>query len=194
MITTEQVKELRNKTGVSVMQCRRALEEAGGNIEKAVIILQRKGSDIAEKKANRALKSGAVQSYIHANGSIGAIVETSCETDFVAKNSDFIALAYDIAMHTAATDPQFLKMEDITESVKKQAVEIFEKEVIDKPKDLKEKIIEGKLKAYFGEQVLLDQQFIKNPDMTIRNLINSATQKFGERIEVRRFVRFSTLQ
>jgi elongation factor Ts len=194
MIETAQVKELRDKTGVSIMQCKKALEEAGGNMEKAVIILQRKGSDIAQKKADRELKAGAIQSYIHATGNVGAIVELSCETDFVAKNESFTALAYDVAMHVAASDPQFLKMEDITEEAKKQAMEVFEKEIRGKPEEMKAKIMEGKLKSYFGEKVLLDQKFIKNPELTIHDLINSATQKFGERIEIRRFVRFSTSQ
>lgn len=191
MITTEEVKALRDKTGVSIMQCRKALEEAGGDMEKAIIILQKKGSDIAEKKADRELKAGAIQSYIHGLGNVGAIVELSCETDFVAKNEEFKALAYDIAMHVAATDPEFLRMEDVTEDSKKKAMEVFEKEVEGKPEEMKAKIIEGKLASYFKDKVLLDQEFIKNPELTIRDLVNNATQKFGERIEIRRFVRFS---
>ncbi len=192
MITTEQVKELRNRTGLSIMQCKKALEEAGGDMEKAIVILQKQSAGIAEKKAERALGAGAIASYIHGAGSVGAIVELSCETDFVAKNDEFKALAYDIAMQVAANDPQFLKMEDITPDMKKAAEEVFTAETEGKPEELKAKILEGKLNAYFGEQTLLEQAFIKDGDKKIKDLITGATQKFGERIEVRRFVRFST--
>lgn len=192
MITIEQVKELRDKTSLSIMQCRKALEEAGGDMEKAIVILQKNSSAIAEKKSDRTLASGAIASYIHGAGTVGAIVELSCETDFVAKNEDFKKLAYDLAMQVAATDPQFLKMEDITPDVKRAAIEVFQSEVEGKPEELKEKILEGKLNAYFGEKTLLNQTFIKNPDLTVKDLITGATQKFGERIEIRRFVRFST--
>jgi elongation factor Ts len=192
MITTEQVKELRDRTGLSIMQCKKALEEAGGDMEKAIIILQKKSGDVAMKKADRTLGSGTIQSYIHGMGSVGAIVELSCETDFVAKNEEFKAIAYDIAMQVAATDPQFLKMEDITDENKKAATEVFQKEIADKPADMQEKILEGKLNAYFGEQTLLEQPFIKNSDLKVKDIVSGATQKFGERIEVRRFVRFST--
>lgn len=192
MITTQQVKQLRDKTGLSIMQCKKALEEAKGDMEKAIIILQKKSGDVAQKKSDRTLGAGAIQSYIHGLGNVGAIVELSCETDFVAKNEEFKAIAYDIAMQVAATNPQFLKIEDIDAEAKKTASEVFQKEVEDKPKEMQEKILEGKLASYFGEQTLLEQPFIKNQDMKIRDLISGATQKFGERIEVRRFVRFST--
>jgi elongation factor Ts len=192
MITTEQVKELRDRTGLSIMQCKKALEETGGDMDKAIVILQKKSGDVASKKSDRTLGAGAVQSYIHGTGSVGAIVELSCETDFVAKNEEFKAIAYDIAMQVAATNPQFLKMEDVTPEIKKSAEEVFKTELEGKPEDMKPKILEGKLNAYFGEQVLLDQPFIKNGDLKIKDLITGATQKFGERIEIRRFVRFST--
>ncbi len=192
MISTEQVKELRDKTGVSIMQCRKALEEAGGDIEKALILLKKKGADVASKKGDRTLAAGSVQSYIHANGSVGAIVELSSETDFVAKNEEFKKVAYDIAMQVAATNPEFLSMDDIGEADKEKAAEAFKPELEGKPEDMKAKIMEGKLKSYFAERVLLEQPFIKNPDMTIRDLVNSVTQKFGERSEIRRFMRFST--
>ncbi len=191
MVTTDQVKKLRDRTGLSVMQCRKALEEAGGDMEKAVVILQKKSGDVASKKSDRTLGSGTVQSYIH-GGSVGAIVELSCETDFVAKNEEFKAIAYDIAMQVAATDPLFLKMEDVTEEAKATASEVFADEAKDKPKELRAKIVEGKLNAYFGEQTLMEQPFIKNPELKIKDLITGAVQKFGERIEIRRFVRFST--
>src|ERR1035437_3352245 len=191
MITTDQVKELRDRTGLSIMQCRKALEEANGDTEKAIVILQKKSGDVASKKSARTLGSGTVQSYIH-GGSVGAIVELSCETDFVAKNDEFKALAYDVAMQVAATDPLFLKMEDITPEAKATAKEVFVEEAKDKPANIKEKIIEGKLNAYFGEQTLMEQPFIKNPELKIKDLITGAVQKFGERTEIRRFIRFST--
>ena len=192
MVTTEQVKELRDRTGLSIMQCKKALEDAGGDIEKAIVILRKNSSSVAEKKSDRTLGAGTVASYIHGTQTIGAIVELSCETDFVAKNDEFKKIAYDIAMQVAASDPQFLKMEDITPDAKRAATEVFSGEVEGKPEELKEKILEGKLAAYFGEKTLLEQDFIKNPDMKIKDLITGAIQKFGERIEVRRFVRFST--
>ncbi len=192
MISTEQVKELRDKTGVSIMQCRKALEEAGGDIDKALILLKKKGADVASKKSDRTLGAGTIQSYIHANGTVGAIVEVSSETDFVAKNEDFKKLVYDIAMQVAATNPEFLSMEDITEEARLKAEDAFRHEVDGKPEEMKRKILDGKLASFFSERVLLEQPFIKNPEMTIRDLVNSAIQKFGEKAEIRRFVRFST--
>lgn len=190
MITTEQVKALRDSTGISVMQCKKALEEAGGDSEKALIILRKKGGDIAAKKADRTLGAGVISAYIHGNGSVGAMVELSCETDFVSKNADFKALAYDIAMHVAASNPVYLKAEDIAEAEKAKAREVFAKEVEGKPAAIQEKIMEGKLAAYFGEKTLLDQPFIKNPDLTVKGLVDSGIQKFGEKIELTRFARF----
>ncbi len=192
MISTELVKNLRDKTGLSIMQCKKALEEAGGDLDKAIVILQKQSGDVASKKSDRNLGSGAIQSYIHGTGAVGAIVELSCETDFVAKNEEFKAIAYDLAMQVAATDPQFLKMEDITPEAKKSAESVFTDEIQGKPEDLKAKILEGKLNSYFAEQTLVEQAFIKNPELKIKDLISGATQKFGERIEIRRFVRFST--
>ena len=159
-ITTKLVKQLRDKTGVSVMQCQKALVETGGDIEKAITLLAEKSAEIARKKGDRTLGAGVIASYIHATGTVGTMVELLCETDFVAKNEDFMKLARDIAMHATATNPRFLKALDMT--------------------DL------GKV-----EDVLLDQPFIKNPEMTITNLIQQATQKFGEKIELNRFVRYS---
>ncbi len=192
MITTEQIKKLRDRTGLSIMQCKKALEEAGGNMEKAIVILQKKSGEIAQKKSDRTLGAGAIQSYIHGMGTVGAIVELSCETDFVAKNDEFKAIAYNIAMQVAATDPKFLKLEDVNEEAKKVAMEVFEKETVGKPADMKEKILQGKLDSYFGEQTLIEQTYIKDPELKIKDLVSGAVQKFGERIEIRRFVRFST--
>ncbi|OHA17866.1 MAG: hypothetical protein A2836_03965 [Candidatus Taylorbacteria bacterium RIFCSPHIGHO2_01_FULL_45_63] len=188
--TTEQIKALRDLTGISVMQCKKALEEAKGDVEKALIILRKKGAEIAAKKSDRTFGAGAVASYIHGNGTIGAMVELSAETDFVSGNEAFRSLAYDIAMHVAASAPEFLKNEDITMEKRQVALQVFEKEVLDKPENLREKILEGKLASYFKDKILLEQPFIKNPDLTIRQVIESAIQKFGEKIEVARFVRF----
>jgi|SRR3989338_8081280 len=190
-ITTELIKQLRDKTGVSIMQCKKALDETAGDIDKAVVFLAKKSVDIANKKADRTLGAGIVASYVHSTGTVGTMIELLCETDFVAQNEEFKKLAYDIAMHATATNPQFLKQEDIDEQTKSLAAEVFAKEVEGKPEAMKAKILEGKLAAYWAERVLLDQSFIKNPEVTIINLIQSATQKFGEKIELSRFVRFS---
>lgn len=188
-------------TGISVMQCRKALEESGGDFEKAIVILRKRGAEVAAKKADRTLGAGVVSSYIHATGTVGTIIELFCETDFVSGNDEFKKLAYDIAMHITAFNPEFLKTEDITEEAKNLAKEVFAKEVEggssgaksakDKPAAMKEKILEGKLKSYFAERVLLEQPFVKNPEITVRTLIDSAVQKFGEKIEIGRFARFS---
>jgi elongation factor Ts len=193
-ITTEQIKELRDMTGLSIMQCKKALEESEGDISKANILLQKKGAGIAAKKADRNLGAGRVVSYVHSTGNIASLVELLCETDFVAKNEEFGTLAYNIAMQVAATNPLYLKMSDIPEANRKEAEEVFAKEVEGKPEDMKAKILEGKLNAYFKEKVLLDQAYIKNPELTVNNLIEAFIQKFGERTEVGRFVRFGVGQ
>lgn len=191
-INTNLIKELRDITGVSVMQCKKALEEAGGDLEKAKIILRKISKQSADKKASRTLGAGAVASYIHGNGSVGAMVELLCETDFVARNENFKALARDLAMHITALAPEYLKIEDVKEEEKTRVKELFEKDMdMSKPKEIRDKIMEGKLSAYFGEKVLLEQAFIKTPETSIRSLVEQATQKFGERTEIGRFVRFS---
>ncbi len=190
-ITTQSIKELRDKTGISVMQCKKALEEAKGDMEKAIVILQKKSTEAAIKKNNRTLGAGVVEAYVHSTHTVGALVELLCETDFVAKNDEFKALARDIAMHVTATSPQFRVRGDIDEQAQARATEMFTKEVEGKPEEIKAKILEGKLSAYWSERVLLEQAFIKNPDITITNLIESAIQKFGEKIELSRFVRYT---
>jgi elongation factor Ts len=190
MASMDQIKELRDRTGISVMQCGKALEEAGGDMEKAIIILRKKGADAASKKQDRDLGAGIVKSYVHSTGSVGTLVELRSETDFVAKNPEFGALAYDIAMHIAAANPSFITKDEINEDAKNLAKEVFIKEVEGKPEEMKEMILKAKIDAYFGEKVLLDQPFIKNPDMTVQNLIEAAIQKFGERIEIGKFSRF----
>ena len=191
-VTTEQVKELREKTGISIIQCKKALEEAGGDMEKAIIILQKRSGAVADKKSGRDLKAGAVQSYIHNSGNVGAMVLLLCETDFVAKNEEFVKLAYDIAMHVAASNPKFTNKEEITEHEVNTAKEVFEKEVEGKPEEMKEQILKGKIDSYFSDKILLEQSFIKDPNSTIQSLIEVATQKFGERVEVGTFTRTIT--
>lgn len=189
-ISTDTVKTLRNATGVSVMQCRRALEEAGGDMKKAEVILRKKSGATADKKADRTLGAGTVGSYVH-DGTIGAMVLLSCETDFVAKNPEFVALARELAMHVAASAPEYRTVAEIPSEVKDAALSVFEKEAADKPPEMKEKILEGKLAAYFADQVLLEQRYIKDETKKVGDLIAEATQKFGERIELSRFARFS---
>lgn len=193
MITTEQIKELRDLTGISVMQCKKALEEAEGDKEKALLILRKKSTAISEKKGDRELGAGVVEAYIHSNKTVGALVELSCETDFVARNEEFVSMARDIAMHITATNPEYLDESQITEDVRAKVIEMFKKEVEEsrKPADIQEKMMEGKLAAYFGERTLLAQAFVKNPDITIKGLVDSGVQKFGEKIAVARFSRFS---
>lgn len=191
MVTTEQIKSLRDDTGVSIMLCRKALEESVGDIEKAKIILRRKGADAAAKKAGRSLGAGVIVSYIHHGGTVGVLVELSSETDFVSGNEAFKALAHDIAMQVAATSPEFIRKEDVGDEARAQAREVLRKEVLEKPKEMQEKILDGKLASYFSERILLEQQFIKDPQMTIRALIENAVQKFGEKIEITRFARFA---
>lgn len=190
-ITSTQIKELRDKTGISVMQCKKSLEEAGGDMDKALIILKKKRSEAAEKKSDRALGAGAVGSYVHNTHEVAALVILSCETDFVAKNQEFIALAKEIAMHVAAQNPKFISREQVDEVALQKAKEVFAAEVQDKPAEMQEKILEGKLSSYFKEQILLEQPFIKNPDTTIGEMVTGAVQKFGENVIVTEMSRLS---
>lgn len=194
MITTEQIKELRDSTGISVMQCKKALEEAGGDTAKALVILRKKSGELAAKKSDRTFGAGTIQAYVHSTGRVASLVELVCETDFVSGNEEFKSLARDIAMHVTASNPKFLNKEEITEEARNTAKEVFIKEVEGKPKEMQEKILEGKLATYFGEMVLMNQPFIKNPDMTIEALILAAGQKFGEKIAIARFTRFAVLE
>lgn len=191
----DQVKALRDETGVAVMQCKKALEEAGGDMEKARMMLRKKSGELAAKKSDRALAAGVVAAYIHGNASVGAIVELSCETDFVSKNEEFRKLAYDIAMHVVATNPKYRTVEDITEADREKAKAFFaeevEKTMAGKPEEIKAKALEGKINTFFGEQVLMAQPYVKNPDTTIGDLVKGAVQKFGENTELTRFARFA---
>lgn len=190
-VTSADIKELREKTGISVMQCKKALEEAGGDMEKAAIILKKRGGEAAGKKSDRVLGAGAVGSYVHNTHEVASLVALSCETDFVAKNDEFVTLARDIAMHVTASDPQYLSREEIGQTEMEKAKEVFMKEVEGKPEEMREKILAGKLDSYFKEQVLLEQTFIKDPEKTIGDLINEAVQKFGENIVVQSYSRLS---
>ncbi|HCC04966.1 TPA: elongation factor Ts [Patescibacteria group bacterium] len=190
-VTTEDIKKLRAHTGLSVMDCKNALVQTEGDMEKALIVLRKKSSSAAAKKSERTLGAGVVQAYVHASLDVGALVLLSCETDFVAKNAEFIALARNIAMHATATNPKFISRTQVKEEDIAKARQLFEDEAKEKPADKREAIVEGKLNSYLEEQVLLEQQYIKDPSLTITNLVEQATQKFGERIEISEYTRFS---
>lgn len=190
-ISSEQIKSLRDATGISVMQCKKALEEAGGDVEKAMVILRKKGGEAASKKSDRTLGAGAVGSYVHSTHEVAALVALSSETDFVSKNQDFVALARDLAMHVAASNPKYLSRDEVSEADLAKAREVFAGEVVGKPAEIQEKILSGKLDAYFRDQVLLEQPFVKNPDRTVADLINDAIQKFGEKVAIHSYHRVS---
>src|SRR4030042_2826310 len=191
-ISAELVKNLREKTGASVMECRNALAEAAGNLEQAIENLQKRGKEKAVKKANRATAEGVVASYIHSNKKIGALVEIFCETDFVAKNSEFQELAHNIAMHIAATDPKYLSAEKVDSREKSDYEEFARKEFLsgEKPAEILEKMVLGKVKKHFEETSLLSQPYVKNPDITIEDLLKEKIAKIGENIRMGSFVRF----
>lgn len=190
-ITSTQLKALRDQTGISVMQCKRALEEAGGDMDKAIIILKKKRSEAADKKSDREIGAGAVGSYVHNTNEVAAQVLLGCETDFVSKNEEFITLAKDIAMHIAATNPKYIFKSEVDEVSLIKATEVFTAEIGDKPEEMKAKILEGKMASYFKEQILMEQDFIKNPETTIAEMINGAVQKFGENVTIVKFCRLS---
>ena len=191
-ITSEMVKALRDQTGVSVMQCKAALEEAEGDLKRAILVLSKRGGSIAAKKSDRALGAGAVSAYVHANKEIASMVLLRSETDFVAKNEEFVNLAKEVALQVAASNPQYVRREEIPAEKLEEIKGLFAKEVAGKPDNLKETILYGKVDAYLKEVVLMEQEYIKDPEKTIRALIEAAVQKFGERIEVEKFVRFSS--
>jgi elongation factor Ts len=190
-ITSADIKALRDETGISVMQCKVALEEAGGDMEKARIILRKRGAEAASKKSDRTLGAGAIGAYVHTTNEVAALVHLSCETDFVAKNDEFVALAREIAMHVTALAPKYLTRNEIDAAAFEKAKEVFKGEIEGKPADLQEKILAGKLDSYFKDQVLLEQSFIKDPTRTINDLVEGATQKFGERVVISAMSRLS---
>lgn len=190
-ISAELVKNLREKTGAGMMECKKALTESNGDIEKAVDLLRQKGLATALKKAGRIASEGLVDSYIHM-GKLGTIVEVNCETDFVARTDDFRELVKDIAMHIAAANPQFLSREEVPHDVLEREKEVYRAQVSDKPAHVMEKIIEGKLEKFYTETCLLDQIFIKDPDQKkkVQELVTDKIAKLGENIIIRRFARF----
>ncbi len=191
-ITAQMVKELRERTGAGMMDCKNALNEAKGNMESAVDALRKKGVASAAKKAGRITAEGAVGSYIHGGGKLGVLVEVNCETDFVARTEPFQELVRDIAMHIAAADPKFVRREEVTPEVLERERAIFADQALasGKPANVVEKIVTGKMEKYYSEFVLLEQPFVKNPDVTIAQLIAEKVGKIGENIQIRRFVRF----
>jgi elongation factor Ts len=192
MITAQEVKKLRNLTGSSITECKKALEESSGDIEKAIKILQKSGSKIADKKCGRSTSEGYIGSYVHSNGKVGALVEVSCETDFVAKSEEFRNLAHDLAMHIAASNPQYVDCGEVEPEViedrKRELGEEVEKE--DKPQEILEKMVEGRVKKYFDEICLLSQPFVKDPKKTVGELVMEKVAKLGENVKVKKFVRF----
>lgn len=194
MVPASKVKELRERTGAPMMDCKRALEDTGGDMERAQVLLRERGQLKAEKKAGRTAQEGLVESYIHLSGRIGALVELNCETDFVANTGDFHNLAHDVAMQVAAANPRWVSPEDVPaaeleaerETLRRQA----EAENPGKPAAIVDRIVEGRLKKFYERECLLQQPFIKNPDITVEQLVKDAIARLGEQIVVRRFARF----
>jgi elongation factor Ts len=191
-ITSEQVKILRDKTGAGMMDCKKALAESDGNLEKAVEYLRKKGAAKAETRADRATNQGLVEAYIHAGGRIGAMVEVNCETDFVAKTDDFKSLAREIAMQIAAMNPLYISRDDVAKETVEKELDIYRQQARNekKPEQMLDRIATGKLDKYFQEFCLLEQTFIKDSGKTIKDLILDITAKTGEKISIRRFKRF----
>jgi elongation factor Ts len=190
-ISAKQVKELREMTGAGMMDCKEALVATNGDIEKAVEYLRKKGLAKAAKKAGREASEGVIGSYIHHNGKLGVMVEVNCETDFVAKTDDFQALVKDIAMHIAATNPKYVKREDVPEEILEKEREIIRAQMAkeNKPEEIMNKIIEGRLNKFYSENCLLEQPFVKDDKKKVQDIVNEAVAKLGENIVVRRFVR-----
>jgi len=191
-ISANQVKELREKTGAPMMDCKQALSEAKGDLDQAVVLLRKKGVSVAAKKASRATSEGSVASYIHAGGKIGVLVEVNCESDFVARTDDFKELVHDIAMHIAASDPRYVRKEDVTPEDFAREKDIFLAQAVasGKPPAIAEKMVTGKMEKFYEEVCLLEQPFIKDQTISISQLIAAKIGKLGENITVRRFARF----
>ncbi len=191
-ITSTMVKELRTKTGAGMMDCKEALTAANGDLEQAIDYLRKKGLSAATKRSSKAAKDGTVASYIHMGGKIGVMVEINCETDFVAKTDDFQTMARDIAMHIAASNPSYVRPEEIPEAAMEREKEIYRSQLREekKPEKIWDKIIEGKLKKYYEDVCLIEQKFVKNQDISVGTLISNMIAKTGENIVIRRFARF----
>lgn len=191
-ISTSTIKELREKTGVGIMDCKEALQESNGDIEKAIDYLRKKGIATAKKRGGRATSQGQIQAYIHAGGKIGVLVEANCETDFTAKTDDFTSFVKDLAIQVAASSPVAVDRQSLPEEILAREKEIYmsQARASGKPEKVLEKIVEGKLTKFYSEACLLEQPFVKNPDITVQDLMNELIAKTGENIVIRRFVRF----
>ncbi len=193
-ISATMVKQLREKSGAGMMDCKQALVECDADIDKAVDFLRKKGLATAQKRAGRAMTEGTVQSYIHMGGKLGVLVEVNCETDFVAKNEDFIVFAKNIAMHIAATNPLGLRAEDVPEETVQREREIYQAQALEtgKPENVITKIVDGKINKFFKENCLLNQAYVRDPELSVEDVLNELIAKIGENITIRRFVRFLT--
>lgn len=191
-ITSTMVRELREKTNAGMMDCKKALQETGGDMEKAVDLLRKKGLAVAMKRAGREATEGAVHAYIHAGGKIGVLVEVNCETDFAARSEDFQTFVKDLAMHIAATNPLGIQREDVPQDVveRERAIYVEQAKESGKPANIVEKMVEGKMRKFYEENVLMEQAFVKDPDKTIADYLNELIAKTGERVVIRRFVRY----
>ena len=191
-INAKLVMQLREKTGAGIMDCKEALTECNGDMDSAVDFLRKKGLATAAKRAGRAMTEGVIQSYIHMDGKLGVLVEVDCETDFVAKNDDFNAFAKNIAMHIAATNPVAIRPEEVPEEMINKEKEIYRAQVLEmgKPEKIADKIVDGKLQKYFKENCLLNQAYVRDPEITIEDLLNDMVAKIGENISIKRFTRF----
>jgi len=191
-ISATMVKQLREKTGVGIMDCKEALSQSNGDIDNAVDFLRKKGLATAQKRAGRAMSEGLIQPYIHMGGKLGVLVEINSETDFVAKNDDFKEFAKNIAMHIAATNPVGIASDDVPEEVINKEKEIYRAQALElgKPENVIDKIVEGKLNKFYKDNCLLNQAYVRNPDMNISDLLNDLIAKMGENITIKRFVRF----
>lgn len=191
-VTPQLVKELRERTGAGMMDCKRALVDTEGDVEKAIDLLRKQGMATAAKKAGRIAAEGIVGSYIHAGGRIGVLLEVNCETDFVARTDDFQALVKDLAMHIAAADPRVVGRDEVTDDILESERAIYREQAIEsgKPENVVDRIVEGKIEKFYSESVLMEQAFIKNPDVTVQEMVTAVVAKLGENIQVRRFARF----
>jgi len=191
-ITSQMVKDLRDKTGAGMMDCKKALSENDGDMEKAIDFLRQKGLAVAAKRAGRATSEGVVESYIHAGGKLGVMVELNCETDFVAKTDDFREFARDVAMHVAAANPVSLSRDDVPAEIVERERQIYIQQALDsgKPENIVEKMVAGKVDRFLSEICLLEQQFVKNPEKSIQDMLTELIGKMGENVSIRRFVRF----
>ena len=193
-ISATMVKQLRETTGAGMMDCKQALVECDADIDKAVDFLRKKGLATAQKRAGRAMTEGTVQSYIHMGGKLGVLVEVNCETDFVAKNEDFLNFTKNIAMHIAASNPLGIRQEDVPEEIVNREKEIYKAQALEmgKPENVVPKIVEGKMNKFFKDNCLLNQPYVRDPDLSVEDLLNELIAKIGENISIRRFVRFQT--